>query len=40
MCVAVCPHGAIQVEGWRLDQFEAMVETIVANDPQTETLHA
>ncbi len=29
-CVAVCPHRAIQVNGWRLDQFEAMVDGIVA----------
>jgi heterodisulfide reductase subunit A len=40
MCVAVCPHGAIQVEGWRLDQFEAMVNAIVADYPKTEMLHA
>ncbi|NLF07580.1 MAG: CoB--CoM heterodisulfide reductase iron-sulfur subunit A family protein [Pirellulaceae bacterium] len=33
MCVAVCPHGAIQVEGWRLDQFESMVDAIVADYP-------
>ncbi len=30
MCVPVCPTGAIQVAGWRLDQFEAMVDAIVA----------
>jgi heterodisulfide reductase subunit A len=30
MCAAACPHGAIQVEGWRLDQFEAMVDAITA----------
>ena len=30
MCAAVCPHGAIQVEGWRLDQFEAMTDALVA----------
>ncbi len=29
MCVAVCPHGAIQVAGWRLRQFEAMVDALV-----------
>ncbi len=29
MCVAVCPHGAIQVAGWQLKQFEAMVDAIV-----------
>jgi len=31
MCAAVCPHGAIQVDGWRLDQFEAMVDAIAAD---------
>jgi heterodisulfide reductase subunit A len=31
MCAAVCPYGAIQVEGWRLDQFDAMVDAIVAD---------
>jgi heterodisulfide reductase subunit A2 len=32
-CVAVCPHRAIQVNGWRLDQYEAMVDGIVADVP-------
>ena len=31
MCVPACPHGAIQVEGCRVDQFEAMVEAIAAD---------
>ena len=31
MCVPVCPHGAIQVEGCRVDQFDAMVEAIAAD---------
>ena len=30
MCVPVCPAGAIQVDGWRLDQFDAMVDALVA----------
>lgn len=30
MCVAVCPHRAIQVSGWKLDQFEAMVDAIAS----------
>ena len=30
MCVAVCPTGAIQVCGSRLDQFDAMVDAIAA----------
>jgi len=27
-CVAVCPTRAINVAGWTLDQFDAMVEAI------------
>ncbi len=30
MCVAVCPFRAIQVAGWRLGQFEAMVDAIAS----------
>ena len=30
ICVAVCPDNAIDVNGWKLDQYEAMVEAIVA----------
>ena len=29
-CVAVCPSRAIDVAGWTLDQFDAMVDAIVA----------
>jgi len=29
MCVAACPKVALSVDGWRLDQFEAMVDAIV-----------
>jgi len=29
MCVPVCPTGAIQVAGWRLDHFEAMVDALI-----------
>ncbi len=32
-CVAVCPHRAIDLNGWRLDQFEAMVEGLAAEIP-------
>jgi heterodisulfide reductase subunit A-like polyferredoxin len=32
ICVSVCPIGAIQVAGWRLDQFEAMVDALVADE--------
>jgi len=30
MCVAVCPENAIDVNGWTLKQYEAMVDAIVA----------
>ena len=39
ICAAVCPSGAIQVEGWRLDQFEAMVDALVADYPYSEAAH-
>lgn len=31
VCAAACPEGAIQVNGWSLDQYEAMVDAIVAH---------
>ena len=31
-CVAVCPSGAIDLKGWSLKQYEAMVDMIVAED--------
>jgi len=31
MCVAVCPNIAIEVNGWTLKQYEAMVDAIVAH---------
>ncbi len=37
-CVAVCPHRAINLNGWRLDQFDAMVDGIVADIPRHECL--
>lgn len=30
-CVAVCPEGAIDVKGWTLGQYQAMVDAIVAD---------
>ncbi|WP_028325376.1 CoB--CoM heterodisulfide reductase iron-sulfur subunit A family protein [Desulfatirhabdium butyrativorans] len=32
-CVAVCPHNAIDVAGWTLRQYEAMVDRIVMEEP-------
>jgi heterodisulfide reductase subunit A len=31
MCAAVCPQHAIQVVGWQLNQYEAMVDAIAAD---------
>ncbi len=31
-CVAVCPENAINVKGWTLKQYEAMVDMIVTDD--------
>ena len=31
-CVAVCPENAIDVNGWTLEQYEAMVDRFVADD--------
>ncbi len=36
MCVAVCPNIAIEVNGWTLHQYEAMVDAIVAGTPAEE----
>jgi heterodisulfide reductase subunit A len=32
-CVAVCPHRAIDLNGWRTDQFEAMADKLAADIP-------
>jgi heterodisulfide reductase subunit A len=31
-CVAVCPENAIDINGWTLKQYEAMVDMIVADE--------
>jgi len=36
VCVAVCPNRAIDVQGWRLDGYEAMVSAITADLPVLE----
>lgn len=33
-CVSACPNRAIDVQGWTLDQYEAMVEAISIDNPQ------
>lgn len=34
-CVAVCPENAIDINGWTLKQYEAMVDMIVADEETT-----
>ncbi|MBN1992154.1 MAG: CoB--CoM heterodisulfide reductase iron-sulfur subunit A family protein [Anaerolineae bacterium] len=36
VCVSACPNRAIDVQGWTLDQYEAMVEAIAAELPVLE----
>ena len=36
VCVSACPNKAIDAQGWRLDEFEAMVEAIAAPIPARE----
>jgi heterodisulfide reductase subunit A len=32
-CVAACPSRAIDVQGWEMEQYVAMVEALVAEEP-------
>ncbi len=36
VCVSACPTRAIELQGWRLDEFEAMVDALVADVPAME----
>ena len=36
VCVSACPNRAIDVQGWRLDEFEAMVQAIGQDVPVLE----
>jgi heterodisulfide reductase subunit A len=36
VCVSVCPNHAINVQGWTVDQYEAMVDAIAADIPELE----
>ena len=31
-CVAVCPENAIDINGWTLQQYDAMVDAIVSDE--------
>ncbi len=39
-CVAVCPTRAINVAGWTLDQFDAMIDAIGAEETESELVPA
>ena len=32
VCVSACPNRAIDLQGWTLDQYDAMVDAITADD--------
>jgi len=36
VCVSVCPNRALSVKGWTLEQFDAMVDAIAADEPVME----
>lgn len=38
VCVSACPTRAIDVQGWTLEQYEAMVDAIAANLPDLEVV--
>ena len=37
VCVSACPNRAIDVQGWQLDEYEAMVQAMTAEEPGLET---
>jgi heterodisulfide reductase subunit A len=39
-CVPVCPAGAIDVQGWEMDQFRAMIDAICSDPPVAEAIPA
>ncbi len=39
-CVSACPNRAIDVQGWTLDQFEAMVDAITLDIPELAEVEA
>ena len=36
VCVSACPNQAIDVQGWTLAQYDAMVDALVADLPALE----
>ena len=35
-CVSACPNHAIDLQGWTINQYEAMVDAIAVDFPQVE----
>lgn len=40
VCVSACPNRAIDVQGWGLDDYDAMVDAILADLPELETVES
>ena len=38
VCVSVCPNRAIDVQGYELDKYEAMVDAIISEVPVLEAV--
>ena len=38
VCVSACPNRAIDIQGWQLDEYEAMVQAIAADVPALEDI--
>lgn len=38
VCVSACPNRAIDIQGWQLDEYEAMVQAIAAEVPALEDI--
>jgi heterodisulfide reductase subunit A len=36
VCISACPNRAIDVQGWTLDQYEAMIEALTEALPELE----
>jgi heterodisulfide reductase subunit A len=38
VCVSSCPNRAIDVQGWRLDEYEAMLDALTDDIPVLEAM--
>ncbi len=37
VCISACPNHAINLQGWTVDQYDAMIDAIVEAIPELET---